>query len=203
MRETLARDTEFTIAEINAPNMQRLNGPFFLGMDRSEQYSREQGALRRVIQPNEADLIRRIVRHHCDELVQAALPVGRIDMVSQLARPAARRFIEDYLGVPGPDEVTMMRWMRSLFHDLFLNLANNRGIQQTAEQSFREMGPYLLNLIAERRQRLQNGEVFEDFLSRLIKMGLDGQHDLDDDGIRRNISGLIVGAWTPPRWPVP
>lgn len=194
VRETLARDTEFTIAEINAPNMQRLNGPFFLGMDRSEQYSREQGALRRVIQPNEAELIRRIVRKHCDELVQAALPVGRIDMVSQLARPAARRFINDYLGVPGPDEVTMMRWMRSLFHDLFLNLSNNRAIQQTAEQSFREMGPYLLNLIAERRQRLQNGEVFEDFLSRLIKMGLDGQHDLDDDGIRRNISGLIVGA---------
>lgn len=194
VRETLARDTEFTIAEINAPNMQRLNGPFFLGMDRSEAYSKEQGALRRVIKPGEDQLIRRIARQHCEDMIQAALPVGRIDMVSQLARPVARRFIRDYLGVPGPDEVTMMRWMRSLFHDLFLNLGNDRSIQISAEQSFRELGPYLLNLIAERRQRIQQGEAFEDFLSRLIKMGLDGEHDLDDDGIRRNISGLIVGA---------
>ncbi|OQW75593.1 MAG: hypothetical protein BVN35_08035 [Proteobacteria bacterium ST_bin11] len=194
VRETLARDTEFTIAEINAPNMQRLNGPFFLGMDRSEAYSKEQGALRRVIQPGEDQLIRRIVRQHCDEMIQAALPVGRIDMVSQLTRPVARRFIRDYLGVPGPDEVTMMRWMRSLFHDLFLNLSSQRSTQITAEQSFQEMGPYLLTLIAERRQRIKQGEQFEDFLSRLIKMGMDGEHDLDDDGIRRNISGLIVGA---------
>ncbi len=194
VRETLARDTEFTIAEINGPNMQRLNGPFFLGMDRSEAYSQEQGALRRVIKPGEDQLIRSIVKTHCDDMINAALPVGRIDMVSQFSRPVARRFIRDYLGVPGPDEVTMMRWMRSLFHDLFLNLNNNRGIQISAEQSFRELGPYLLDLIAERRQRLQQGEQFEDFLSRLIKMGLDGQHNLDDDGIRRNISGLIVGA---------
>lgn len=194
VREALARDTDFTIAEINGPNMQRLNGPFFLGMDRSEAYSREQGALRRVIKPGEEQLIRNIVRQHCDDMIQAALPVGRIDMVSQLARPVARRFIKDYLGVPGPDEVTMMRWMRALFHDLFLNLGNDRSIQMTAEQSFRELGPYLLSLIAERRQRIRQGEQFEDFLSRLIKMGMDGEHDLDDDGMRRNISGLIVGA---------
>ncbi|WP_295388977.1 cytochrome P450 [uncultured Thiodictyon sp.] len=194
VRETLARDTEFTIAEINAPNMQRLNGAFFLGMDRSETYTKEQGAVRRVIQSGEDQLIRRIVRKHCDDMIRAARPVGRIDMVSQLTRPVARRVVRDYLGVPGPDEITVMRWLRSLFHDLFLNLSNDRGIQMTAEQSFREMGPYLLNLIAERRAQLQQGEQFDDFLSRFIKMGMDGEHDLDDDGIRRNISGLLVGA---------
>lgn len=194
VREALIRDTEFTIAEINAPNMLRLNGPFFLGMDRSETYYQEQGALRRVIQSDEGQLIRNIVRRHCQDMIQAALPVGRIDMVSQLSRPVARRFIADYLGVPGPNEVTMMHWMRSLFHDLFLNLSNDRDIQITAEQSFQGLKPYLLNLIAERRQRIQQGEKFEDFLSRLIKMQLNGEHNLDDDGIRRNISGLIVGA---------
>ncbi|WP_082081550.1 cytochrome P450 [Methylocucumis oryzae] len=194
VKQTLARDTEFTIAEINAPNMLRLNGPFFLGMDRSPQYSHEQSTLRRVIKPDEAALIRRVARKHCDDMIQAALPIGRIDVVSQLARPVARRFITDYLGVPGPDEVTMMRWLRALFHDLFLNLSNERSIQVTAEQAFHELGPYLLTLIEQRRELLKQGQVFDDFLSRLVQGQLTGQNDFDDDAIRRNISGLIVGA---------
>jgi cytochrome P450 len=115
-------------------------------------------------------------------------------MVSQLSRPVARRFIVDYFGVPGLDEITMMHWMRALFHDLFINLSNDRSIQITAENSYEDLGPYLLNLIAERKQQIKYGEKFDDFLSRLIKMQLDGEIVLDDDGIRRNISGLIVGA---------
>lgn len=194
VREALARDTELTIAEINAPNMLRLNGPFFLGMDRSEQYSREQGDTRKVIQPNESVLIHQIVRRHCHDLIGAALPVGRIDMVSQLSRPVAARFIADYFGVPGPNETKLMHWMRALFQDLFINLSNDRSIQLTAEQSYRELGPYLLDLIAERKQQIRQGYVGDDFLSRMIRLQLNSEITLDDDGIRRNISGLIVGA---------
>ncbi len=194
VKETLARDTEFTIAEINAPNMLRLNGPFFLGMDRSPQYTHEQGVMRSLIKPGDVALMQRIVRKHCADMIQAALPIGRIDVVSQLARPVARRFIIDYLGVPGPDEVTMMRWLRALFHDLFLNLSNERSIQLTAEQAFHELGPYLLALIEQRRELLKQGQVFDDLLSRLIQGQLQGVNDFDDDAIRRNISGLIVGA---------
>jgi cytochrome P450 len=194
VREALARDTELTIAEINSPNMLRLNGPFFLCMDRSEQYTREQGDTRKVIQPDESRMIHEIARRHCADLISAALPVGRIDMVSQLARPAAARFIADYFGVPGPSEIKLMHWMRSLFHDLFINLANDRSIQLTAEQSFHELGPYLLDLIAERKQQILQRNVRNDFLSRMIKLQLNGEISLDDDGIRRNISGLIVGA---------
>lgn len=194
VREALARDTEFTIAEVNAPNMQRLNGPFFLGMDRSEDYNREQGDTRKVIQANEAGLIKEIAERNCAALINAALPLGRIDMVSHLARPAAARFIADYFGVPGPDETTLMYWMRALFHDLFINLSNKRSIQIAAEQSYRQLGPYLLDLIAQRKKAIKKGETGNDFLSRMIQLQLKKQISLDDDAIRRNISGLIVGA---------
>ena len=194
VREALARNTEFTIAEINAPAMLRLNGPFFLGMDKSEAYTREQGDTRKVIQPDEIKLIQEVSQRHCRALIEAARPIGRIDMVSHLARPAAARFIADYFGIPGPSEVQLMRWMRSLFHDLFINLSNDRSIQITAEQSFRELGPYLLNLIAERKKEVKKGQVGVDFLSRMVHLQVKKQISLDDDGIRRNISGLIVGA---------
>ena len=194
VREALARNTEFTIAEINAPNMLRLNGPFFLGMDKSEGYAREQGDTRKVIQANESELIKAVAQRHCRDLIDAALPIGRIDMVSHLARPAAARFIGDYFGIPGPTEAKLMFWMRSLFHDLFINLSNDRSIQIPAEASFHELGPYLLDLIAERKKAIKKGQVGSDFLSRMVQMQVKKQSSLDDDGIRRNISGLIVGA---------
>ncbi|MBK8814542.1 MAG: cytochrome P450 [Methylococcaceae bacterium] len=194
VREALARNTEFTIAEINAPNMLRLNGPFFLGMDASETYTREQGDTRKVIKPDESQLITAIAKKHCQALVNAALPIGRIDMVSNLARPAAARFIAEYFGVPGQSETRLMYWMRSLFYDLFINLNNDRSIQISAEIAFRELGPYLLDLIAERRKLAKKGQVGADFLSRMVDMQVKKQISLDDDGIRRNISGLIVGA---------
>lgn len=194
VREALARNTEFTIAEINAPNMLRLNGPFFLEMDKSEAYTQEQGDTRKVIQGDESQLIKGIVDRHCHDLIEAALPIGRIDMVSHLARPAAARFIGDYFGIPGPTETKLMHWMRSLFHDLFINLSNDRSIQITGEASYHELGPYLLGLIAERKKEIKKGQVGSDFLSRMVHMQMNKQISLDDDGIRRNISGLIVGA---------
>lgn len=194
VRDALARNTELTIAEINSPSMLRLNGPFFLGMDSSEQYTREQGDTRKVIRSDEGRLIHDIVRRHCDDLISAAWLVGRIDMVSQLSRPVAARFIGDYFGVPGPHETKLMHWMRALFHDLFINLSNDREIRYAAEQSYHELAPYLLALIAERKQQIRQGYAGEDFLSRMIGLQLSGQISLDDDGIRRNISGLIVGA---------
>ncbi len=194
VREALARDTEFTIAEINGPNMLRLNGPFFLMMDRSEEYTREQGDTRKVIQGDESKLISAIAKKHCQDLISAALPVGRIDMVSSLSRPAAARFIGEYFGTPGPTETKLMHWMRALFHDLFINLTNDRSIQVTAESAFHELGPYLLALIAERKKEINRGQVGTDFLSRMVQMQVNKQISLDDDGIRRNISGLIVGA---------
>lgn len=194
VREALVRNTEFTIAEINAPNMLRLNGPFFLEMDKSDAYTQEQGDTRKVIQGDESQLIKAIVQRNCQDLIKAALPIGRIDMVSHLARPAAARFIGDYIGVPGTNEIKLMHWMRSLFHDLFINLSNDRSIQITAEASYHELGPYLLNLIAERKKEIKKGQVGTDFLSRMIQLQVTKQISLDDDGIRRNISGLIVGA---------
>ncbi len=194
VREALARNTEFTIAEINAPNMLRLNGPFFLEMDKSDAYTQEQGDTRKVIQGDESQLIKAIVQRNCQDLIKAALPIGRIDMVSHLARPAAARFIGEYFGVPGPTETKLMHWMRSLFHDLFINLSNDRSIQITAEASYHELGPYLLDLIAERKKEIKKGQVGTDFLSRMVQMQINKQISLDDDGIRRNISGLIVGA---------
>ncbi|SNS21098.1 hypothetical protein SAMN06893096_102521 [Geodermatophilus pulveris] len=51
--DVLERDGESTIAEVNAVTMDRVNGPFVLGMDRSERYARERSILEHCVHPGD------------------------------------------------------------------------------------------------------------------------------------------------------
>ncbi|HEY9232579.1 MAG TPA: hypothetical protein VIS78_10535, partial [Blastocatellia bacterium] len=112
--EVLSQDEHFTVRQIYAAKMERASGAFFLGMDRGEQYTREHTLLRQATRP-EVDLprIAAFVSAHTDQLIEAARPDGRIDVVNGLFRLVATRLVADYFGVPSPDEVTAMSWHRA------------------------------------------------------------------------------------------
>ncbi|HXC96997.1 MAG TPA: cytochrome P450 [Edaphobacter sp.] len=183
---TLAADTQFTIAEINAARMDRISGPFILGMDRSAEYDRENNAIRSIVKSTDLDWIRRIVSESAQTMLATAKPFGRIDIVSSYSRISAARVVSEYFGVPGPSEHILMQWMRSLFWDVFLNRKDAPIVRRAADNSAAELRVYLSALIA---QRSNEGAPGDDILSRLIRAGV-----LDPDGIRRNITGILVGA---------
>ena len=193
--EVLGRDRDFTIAEINAANMQRVSGPFILGMDRSEDYDREARILHDAVAPEDAESIRAIVVREAAALVEAARPHRRLDVVTMLARVVSVRLLGGYFGVPGPNEQLMARWMRALFWDLFFNAARDAKVEAAANACGSDLRAYLDDLIRRRRTEIaeDRGEP-RDFLSRLIRAKTAGRAALDDTGVRRNISGLIVGA---------
>jgi cytochrome P450 len=120
--EVLTRDTDFTIAEVNARRFDELQGRFILGMDRSPEYERDAAILRRVVPPEDLGRIRRFVVETAAALVDARRAQGRIEVVGDLARRAPARLIASYFGVPGPDEETLVSWMRALFYHAFFNL---------------------------------------------------------------------------------
>lgn len=190
--DVLRRDEEFTVAEVNSPSMVRWNGAFFLGMDRGERYSREAGATHRAAPATDVPRVQALVTANAAGLVGAARPAGRIDVVNGLARVAAARTVADYYGVPGPDEATLMRWMRAMFDAVFLDSSKRANL--AAELTVAELKPYLLALIARRRAELAAGAaVPDDVLTRLVATAAD-EPWLDDDSVRRCISGVIVGA---------
>lgn len=193
----LDRDDDFTIAELNAAVMDRVNGPFILGMDRSEQYGREDAILERCVRPGDLDRVRDIVRRSVAELVDTARPMGRIDVVNGLARVTAVRVVASYLGVAGPDQATMMRWMRTIFHDTFLNVTGDRAVRRAGEQSGRELHAYLHALLERRQAQIGgDGGAPDDFFTRLVRLqsGDDPAMRLSDEGVLRNIGGIVVGA---------
>ena len=100
--------------------------------------------------------------------------------------------METYFGVPGPDRATTMRWMRALFDVSFIDEGDRA--RRAAEVTTAEQRPYMERLIADRRRAVDAAEsVPDDVLSRLVELSVK-ETWLDDDAIRRNINGLIVGA---------
>jgi len=193
----LAHDTEFTIAEINAERTNRDNGPFVLSMDRSPQHDREKDLLNEVMYRQDLERIRAIVSTRAEECVERARQQGWLDVVGGLTRVVPLRVVGEYFGVPGPDDAVMLRWMRTLFNDLFLNPFDCPRVVREAKESFEQLRPYLLGWIARRRDEIVSGrqDVPDDVLTRMLRRQRDpGMEWLDDDAVRRNISGLIIGA---------
>jgi len=65
-------------------------------------------------------------------------------------------------------------------------------VRSAASNSGLKLADYLRDLIAARKADLSANR--DDFLTRLLRLQNTGGDSLDDDGVRRNISGIIVGA---------
>jgi cytochrome P450 len=89
----------------------------------------------------------------------------------------------------------MLRWNRTVFRDVFLNLDNDPRVRETAARSSNEMNDYLRTLIRERKAILADGGKLEDnMLNRLIEMQGGDAPFFTDDEIRSNIAGVFLGA---------
>jgi cytochrome P450 len=192
--EVLSRDTDFTVSQINAPNINRLDGPFILGMDRSAQYDREAGLLHQAVRREDLDRIRSFVASQAEELIAARRSNLRLDVVNDVVRVVAVRVVGSYFGMPGPDEATMMGWLRDIFHDVFLNLNNNAKVRAAALRSGNALRAHMDLMIAKRKNQTTGGTPPDDVLGRLLALEGETNPWLDDDTVRRNLSGLIVGA---------
>ncbi|HET9443262.1 MAG TPA: cytochrome P450 [Acidimicrobiales bacterium] len=183
--EILGRDQDFTLSELNGPPIERWSGPFILGMDRGDTYDREAAALRRAVPGDELPRVRALVRANAEALL--ARSDGRIDVVGEYSRVAATRLVASYFGVPGPDEATMMRWMRAMFDAVFIDFGPRAA--RAAELTVAEQRPYMERLVADRRAAVGAGEaVPDDLVTRLVREWA------DDDAVRRNVNGIVVGA---------
>jgi cytochrome P450/glutathione S-transferase len=193
--EVLSRDTDFTIAEINEARFNQSAGPFILGMDRSPQYDTELAVLRQAVRPDDLNRIRDLVKKNANDLATAARPQGKIDVVNGLARVVAIRTVDAYFGIPAPDEPTMMRWMRDVFHDLFANPGSDAAVHRDALRSSQELREHMDRVIARRKTQLSEPDQPDDVLGRLLLLQQKTENSwLDDRAVQRNLGGLIVGA---------
>lgn len=191
--EVLARDQFFSV-RLYAPKIERIGGPFIIGMENTPQYERDISILRLAIRREDLPIIRSIIADCVDQLIQAALPQGKIDLVN-VSRVVPTRLIKHYFGVPGPDEATVMRWSRRFFHDIFLNWGDDPAVRDAALASGSEIRAYLDKLIECRQSEIKAGIAdTNDVLSRLLQMQHNPTTSLDNIAIRNNLIAFITAA---------
>jgi len=196
VKEVLNRNQDFTIAEINGPHIERHIGPFILGMDDGPQYQRDISILRAATKREDSQRIASFIRKEAENII-SDLP-KEFDLVQDYTRQLPYLLISDYFGTPGPDRTSMLRWNRSIFWDVFLDLKEKPEIRSAALKSSSEMLPYLKNLTLENKNRAVKGMELEDnMLNRLIKMQ-DGETSFfSDEEIAGKFAGTLMGTLEP------
>lgn len=193
VREVLANDRVFTVKPYTA-RMERTSGAFILGMAGTPQYDRELSALRLAADRSDLDRVAAIARRTAEALVREAGSSRRLNLADGYARRVALAVIAEYYGTPGPDGATMAGWLRVLFRDIFLNLSDDPEVIAAAGQAASGLRGYLERLISEKRCAPSGAQQADDVLTRLAHLRQGDAWLLDEDGVRRNIGGVIIGA---------
>jgi len=183
--EVLARDLDFLIAPINKDRIDAVNGHFVLGMDRSATLDLERQALYSALHQVDMGKIRAQVVSEADAAIARA-GTGPLDVVGAYARPIAARTAKALFGISGSDERLFMDVARAIFAHTFLNVTNEKTIEDRALRAAALMRAWFVDEIARRRA---SGQAGSDMMGGLIK-----DNTLDDDGVRRTLGGMLVGS---------
>lgn len=187
VRELLARDLDFGIAQVNAAKIGEVNGgPFVLGMDRSAALELERRALYEALWAVDLAPLREGVADGIAQRLDSLPAAGMIDAVGGYARPIAALTAQRLFGIKGTSDRMFMEVVRSIFAHTFLNLGNDKAIRERAVKAGFYMQSWFADEIARRRAE---GVTGDDYMGRLLQQGL-----LDDAGIRRTLGGMLVGS---------
>ena len=186
--EVLTNDADFKIEPVNAKRIEAVSGPFILGMDRRPAHLRQRAAVYGALGDADLSLVENAVRRHADELIAAARTQGAIDIVGGYARPAAAEAAIAYFGVSGPSRDDFARVVRAVFHETFLNLGGDPGVEERGVRAGKDLAEWVdAEILARRRDGARR-----DVLQALLRVA--AENGFWDEEVRWMISGLIVGA---------
>jgi cytochrome P450/glutathione S-transferase len=192
VEDILRRDLEFQIAPINGGRIDEVNGPFVLGLDRGLQMVTERPQLYAAVSAINMAGVHALVAREAERLLDDAIAAqGQIDIVNGYARLVAARAARQIFGLAGPTEMDLMRVIRAVFQHTFLNLTGDEEVRQRALAASGELRQWFMDEIARRHSQ---GLKIDDVIGRLLTLRGTNPDALDDDGVRRNVAGLLVGA---------
>jgi cytochrome P450 len=192
--QVLEQNDSFGVTEVYADKMARTTGDFILGMERTPRYAREASFIRAAVTRTDLGRVRALAGARADELIAAAKPKGQIDAVSELGRLVPLHLVETYFGVRNPDQTQMLRWLRNIFWEVFVNLSGDERVALAASADAEALNRHIEQVIAEHQRALAEGSAPDDFVTRLLRLRASEYSELSDEDLRRNIGGVIVGA---------
>jgi cytochrome P450 len=134
----------------------------FLFLDPPD-HTRLRRLVTKAFTPRTVERLRPRVQALVDELLDAVVPTGSIELVEDLAYPLPVQIISEMLGVPPEDHERFKGWSRDLARGLDPDFILPPEVLEQRKQAVEAFSEYFLELIAERRRDPQ-----DDLLSALV-----------------------------------
>jgi cytochrome P450 len=190
VQEVLSRDNVFQVTYKEKMEVLADGANFFLGMQNSPEYERDQSHMRTVIRRQDLpQLVQPFIAKTAESLVGASS--GSIDVVQRLGRVVPVRLIATYFGCPTASEEDLASWSTVMFRYLFIDQDNDPALGAVAREAAAKARAWLDRVIVERKKLDSQSD---DVVGRCVALQRAGVPGMDDLGIRNNLLGLIIGA---------
>jgi cytochrome P450 len=200
-------------------------GNFLLGMQDTPRYWRDISNMRLAFRREDAALCRQLSEQAAESTLERLISSHsepgplHLDLPVQLVVPALEALVGAYFGIPvplrcsgrsgsdpaagddpGEDEVDVQHlWLEDLFDYLFYDLKGESSRPRALHAAPRVRAA-LQQVIRSRRQAMEADPAAreaDDVLSRCLRLQRTGTPGMDDETLRVNLTGFLVGEMTP------
>ncbi len=153
-------------------------------------HTRVRGLASLAFAPHRVAALREHVRDVVRNLLDAAAPKGRMDIISDLAEPMPYTITAELIGVPVQDAPQLKEWSQD-FARLLGNFQHDAEEARTIGRSVEEMTKYFRAAIGATRKRPREG-----LIHSFITASLDGDRFTDDEIVANAIVTMVGGQET-------
>jgi cytochrome P450 len=154
-------------------------------------HTRLRGLVSKAFTPRVVESLRGRTQQVVDELIDAALDAGGVDLLEEFAYPLPVRIICDLLGVPLEDQDRFKAWSTALARGLDPDFLLTEDVIAERGDAVLQFAQYFFELLAERRR-----SPGDDLLSRLVEAEDDGTVLSEGELLSTCILLLVAGHET-------
>jgi cytochrome P450 len=154
-------------------------------------HTRLRGLVAKAFTPRVVESLRERTHEVVDELLDAAIETGAVDLLESFAHPLPVRIICDLLGVPLEDQGRFRGWSASLARGLDPDFLLTQEIIDQRIDAVGQFAAYFFELLAERRRAPG-----DDLLSRLVVVEDEGSMLTEAELLSTCILLLVAGHET-------
>jgi cytochrome P450 len=174
-------------------------GDYWMAQDDTAVHWREKSIMRAILDREDIPAIRSYVATKTATLLTAAR--GSMEAVAGLTRAVPLALVQDWFGLTGIEPVALCKWSYWNQIDAFWNQPfdaiawpDQGKIVSEREVANREMGAYLIGLVARRETELRIGAGGHDPVTRLLALSSSKALKFDLPRVVLNVGGLLIGA---------
>lgn len=194
----------FTVRNYNKKIRGAIGNDFMLSVDDHARYNgTEKQWMRQLMGPNQMGVVRDTVRRLVKQAIKEGTyiekradgsVVGRIEMVSRVARLVPARLTQQYFGFSASDD-ELLKWSRAAQFEMFHNVKDIPAISEDSNRAGAEMQAAARRIVRERREQMRREPgKYQDLLTRLLtEADKRGDKEFNDERVAIQLIGTLVG----------